>query len=64
MANSVGNSNESALIWQGFVESKLFILLNMIAREGDISEIRAYPFCFKNHEQIKLGLMDLDVAKF
>jgi poly(A) polymerase Pap1 len=38
----------AVLEWFGFVESKLFILLNLLAKQQEISEIRAYPHSFKN----------------
>ena len=34
VANSVDGSNEKALEWLGFVESKLFILLNSVAKNS------------------------------
>ena len=64
VANSVDDNNESALEWIGFVESKLFILLNMIAKESEISSIRAYPGSFSNKENFELGLLDQDIARF
>lgn len=57
-ANSVDANTGSSLEWHGFVESKLFIFFNMIAKETEISEIRAYPTCFNNKEHTDLGLMD------
>ena len=58
MANSVDDSTEIALEWLGFVESKLFILLNMLAKQPGISDIRAYPVSFKTNQINELGLMD------
>jgi poly(A) polymerase Pap1 len=43
VANSVNGSNENYLEWLGFVESKLYILLNLIGKEEHIQEIRAFP---------------------
>lgn len=63
-ANSVDESTESALEWHGFVESKLFIFLNMLAKESELCQIRAYPTCFSNKEHADLGLMDQDIARF
>lgn len=64
VANSVEDNNESALEWIGFVESKLFILLNMIAKESEISSIRAFPTCFTNKDNFDLGLLDQDIARY
>lgn len=64
VANSVDGKNENCLEWLGFVESKLFILLNYISKEEQISEIRAYPYIFKNKEVNELGLMDTEVSKY
>ena len=64
VANSVDDNNDFYLEWLGFVESKLFILLNLLSKQQEISEIRAYPHSFKNKQQHELGLMDTDIAKF
>jgi poly(A) polymerase Pap1 len=64
VANSADNSNESALEWLGFVESKMFILLNMLAKQTEISEIRAFPTSFSNNTHSDLGLLDADIARF
>lgn len=58
MANSVDGNSDNYLEWLGFVESKLFILLNLLAKQQEISEIRAYPYSFKNKDHPDLGLMD------
>lgn len=34
VANSVEGNNENYLSWLGFVESKLFILLNLLAKDS------------------------------
>jgi hypothetical protein len=64
VANSVDGKNDNYLEWLGFVESKLFILLNYISKEEQISEIRAYPYSFKNKQAYELGLMDTEISKF
>ena len=63
VANSLGDES-SVLEWFGFVESKLFILLNLLAKQPEISEIRAYPNSFKNKQHHELGLMDQDIGKY
>ena len=64
VANSVEGNNENYLEWVGFVESKLFILLNLLAKEEHIKTIRAYPASFKNKELAELGLMDAEIGKY
>ena len=64
VANSADSSNDSALEWLGFVESKLFILLNMLAKETQISEIRAFPTSFNNKLHSDLNLLDSNIARF
>ena len=64
VANSVEGNNENYLEWVGFVESKLFILLNLLAKEEPIKTIRAYPASFKNKELAELGLMDAEIGKY
>lgn len=63
VANSLGD-DAAVLEWSGFVESKLFILLNLLSKQQEISEIRAYPNSFKNKEHHELGLMDQDIGKY
>ena len=63
-ANSVQGNDESYLEWLGFVESKLFILLNLLAKETYVKEIRAFPNNLKNAELAELGLMDAEIGKF
>lgn len=50
--------------WLGFVESKLFILLNMLAKQSEILEIRANPTSYNNKTHSDLGLMDPDIARY
>ena len=64
VANSVDGNAENYLEWLGFVESKLFILLNLIAKMNEIAEIRAFPYGFKNKDHQELGLMDKDICKY
>ena len=64
VANSVQGNNENALEWLGYVESKLFILLNLLAQDTHIREIRAFPNSIKNSELAELGLMDTEIGKF
>ena len=64
VANSVDDSNENALEWLGFVESKLFIFLNMLEKQTEIMQIRAFPTKFNNKTHSDLGLMDQDIARF
>lgn len=64
VANSVDGKNDNYLEWLGFVESKLFILLNYISKEEQVSEIRAYPYSFKNKQAYELGLMDTEISKY
>ena len=64
VANSVDSNIDHCLEWLGFVESKLFILLNNISRQQEIAEIRALPHGIKNKEGHELGLMDADIAKW
>jgi poly(A) polymerase Pap1 len=64
VANSVDGNADNYLEWLGFVESKLFILLNLIAKMNEIADIRAFPLGFKNKDHQELGLMDNDICKY
>mmetsp|Transcript_4015 Transcript_4015/g.6792 ORF Transcript_4015/g.6792 Transcript_4015/m.6792 type:complete len:302 (-) Transcript_4015:163-1068(-) len=67
VANSVEGCEDSCLKWAGFVESQLFIFLNMVANQHEIEEIRAYPRSFKSkvkEDFLDLGLVDPEVGKF
>ena len=64
VANSVEGNNDNYLEWVGFVESKMFILLNLLAENQHIQQIRAYPTNFKNKELAELGLMDAEIGKY
>jgi hypothetical protein len=39
-------------------------LLNLLAKQQEISEIRAYPHSFQNKDHHELGLMDTDIGKY
>ena len=67
MANSIDGTTDTYLEWLGFVESQLFIFLNLVAKQQEIQEIRAYPHSFKNKNRkdyLELGLMDFYISKF
>jgi poly(A) polymerase Pap1 len=67
VANSVNGNNDSYLEWSGFVESQLYILLNLVAHSEAIEEIRALPKSFKSQhreEFIEMGLMNSELVKF